>query len=75
MSRRPTFTIAAYVRSHHSTPRGRGLWCFQYSSTREAFTENLFGDVRSYSGTLTEAQRAFVADNPISLSDFVAVLP
>lgn len=51
--RRTDFTVSAFVRSHGSRPRGRGLWGFRKSRTDYAFERDLTGPVVWAPGTLT----------------------
>lgn len=48
-----TFTARAYLRSHGSSPRGRGFWCFQRSARETAFDDELYGNVVTITGPCT----------------------
>lgn len=60
MRTKPTFTNAAFVRSHGKNPSGRGSWIFCASRTEIAFTDDVNAAslvIAPHSLTLTEAKR------------------
>lgn len=71
----PTFTDAAFRRSHSKAPRGNGCWAFQATTRRTAFESEMTGPVEFFSGTFTEAKAQAVAAGMGEATGMVAVCP
>lgn len=72
-NRLPEVTTRAFERSHARPPRGRGGWIFQRSYSRDAYDDELYGEMRNFNGTYAEARAA--ARRAMSDAEFLAALP
>lgn len=67
-ARRATITPSPFKRANGGkAPTGFGTWAFQATTTYTAFDADLFGEVKTFTGTLTQAIKALRAEGATGL--------
>jgi hypothetical protein len=78
MTGRISIVTSPYERSHGKCPRGEGSWAFQRTTSNAALTDDLYGKIEFWQGSLGDAMKKaqeFFADQFGPCDITIALLP